>query len=104
MAIKVVAVVILATVSAFCGRGDVDLSKATKLQVEVVDYDPANPPTPPNHGLFEGGVGSSMKLSSFGVVDPVGTSLNLDFDGDGLPNLTECFPDLAKLYVKFLGG
>jgi len=90
----------IAAIAAFCtffiacsGRGDVDLSKATPLTAEPVASGPAagidpNPGTP--HGLFSLPPG---KWTSFqvlgGVIDPVGTVIEQDFDGDGINNTKE---------------
>ncbi|MES0491522.1 MAG: LIC12048 family lipoprotein [Leptospirales bacterium] len=41
------------------------------------------------HDLFSLQPGQLAKLSSFGIADPVGTTLSADFDGDGLLNVSE---------------
>ncbi|MES0488541.1 MAG: LIC12048 family lipoprotein [Leptospirales bacterium] len=41
------------------------------------------------NGLFSLQPGQTAKMSSFGTVDPVGTSLKSDFDGDGILNANE---------------
>ena len=76
------------------GSGNVDLSKAKKLKTENVDY------VSPN-GTTAGGSVDTTKINNLfslspnqwvtsnklgGVIDPVGTSLPDDFDGDGIRN------------------
>lgn len=66
------------------GRGNVDLSKATKLTAEPVEA-PKAPSTPINP-LFNNAPGSSVSLKSLGTIDETGLSLVHDYDGDGIPN------------------
>lgn len=68
------------------GRGNVDLSKATPLTAEAV-------PTPSGSGeaalnpLFSYTAGTWLSMKAIGgAIDPVGTSLAQDFDGDGIRN------------------
>jgi hypothetical protein len=74
------------------GNGNVDLSKATPLSAEVVQT-PATPTpnTPVGNNLSLSSLvpGQVAALSSFGIVDPVGTTLAQDLDGDAIPNNQE---------------
>jgi len=74
------------------GTGNVDLEKATPLTAEVVQT-PSTPvpgtPVGNNLSLSSLMPGQVAALSSFGIVDPVGTTLLQDFDGDAIPNNKE---------------
>lgn len=74
------------------GRGDVDLTKAKKLGAEPVSSGPgaAAEPTAPQHGLFTFNPGqwTTFRVAG-GAIDPVGTTLAQDFDGDGIDNTKE---------------
>lgn len=91
---RIVAFASLLILSISCsGRGDVDLSKATPLTAEPVASGPAagldpNPGTP--HSLFSLTPGKWYSFNVLGgVIDPVGTTLEQDFDGDGINNGNE---------------
>ena len=71
---------------------NVDLTKATPLSAEVVQVPKKPiPDTPLGNNLSLSSLvpGQVEALSSFGIVDPVGTTLIQDFDGDALPNNKE---------------
>lgn len=69
--------------------------KATMLTVEKVpscEEEPTRPDcadTDRTDNLFSLQPGQSAKIGSLGAVDPVGTSLSGDYDGDGLTNSQE---------------
>jgi len=80
--------------SIYCsGSGNVDLSKAKKLTPEKVDFiDPDNTPSDQNVqqvSLFSLKPGESISYKALGAIDPVGTSLINDYDGDGITNENE---------------
>lgn len=83
-------VCLIALLGACSGRGNVDLSKATPLTAEPVASGPAagqdlNPGTP--HHLFNLPPGQWTSFRALGgVIDSVGTTLEQDFDGDGINN------------------
>lgn len=95
---KTLALAAIIAVSACKGRGDVDLSKATPLTAEPVNLDPKKGPfaggpsggandTTQYNALFGYGIGQWVPANKAGgTIDPVGTSLNEDFDGDGITN------------------
>ncbi|TGK61790.1 hypothetical protein EHQ27_17345 [Leptospira wolffii] len=80
-------------------RGDVDLSKATWLVAEKVPLitekggivgGGTGTPSVPINNLFKLSPGSKVDASSLGgAIDPTGTSIINDFDGDGILNENE---------------
>lgn len=80
------------------GNGDVDLKKATWLVAEQVPLildkggvpgGTSNPSTPVN-GLFKYAPGTKVNVQSLGgAIDPTGTTIVNDFDGDGILNVNE---------------
>lgn len=83
--------VILLTASMIISCG-----KTEYLRVESVETDENGRAKDPDtqdvnlHDLFSNAPGSSIPLFSFsGAIDPVGTSLDQDFDGDGIINENE---------------
>jgi len=75
------------------GRGNVDLSKATPLTAEPVKTPPtggvpgSSGDNTQYNGLFNLQPGQWVSFKALGgVVDPVGTVLAQDFDGDGIAN------------------
>ncbi|TGM10870.1 hypothetical protein EHQ81_18090 [Leptospira selangorensis] len=80
----------------FWDDGNVDLSKATWLVAEkvplIVDKGgtPGVTPTTPVNNLFTLPPGTKVKVSALGgVIDPTGTTIVNDFDGDGILNVNE---------------
>ncbi|TGK03751.1 hypothetical protein EHO58_12820 [Leptospira selangorensis] len=80
----------------FWDDGNVDLSKATWLVAEkvplIVDKGgiPGVTPTIPVNNLFTLPPGTKVKASALGgVIDPTGTTIVNDFDGDGILNVNE---------------
>ncbi|PJZ65767.1 hypothetical protein CH371_11510 [Leptospira wolffii] len=81
--------------------GDVDLSKATWLVAEKVPLaidkggvpgvkNPGSIPDPPVNNLFKLSPGTKVNASALGgVIDPTGTTILNDFDGDGILNSDE---------------
>lgn len=81
--------------------GDVDLSKATWLVAEKVPLaidkggvpgvkNPGSIPDPPVNNLFKLAPGTKVNASALGgVIDPTGTTILNDFDGDGILNSDE---------------
>lgn len=65
---------------------------ATPVKTVPVDIEngviPGETPVAP-HKLFELSPGSSVLMSNLGIVDPVGTTIVQDFDGDGITNSKE---------------
>ncbi|PKA17048.1 hypothetical protein CH363_05065 [Leptospira haakeii] len=80
----------------FWDDGNVDLSKATWLVAEkvplIVDKGgvPGITPTTPINNLFTLPPGTKVKATALGgVIDPTGTTIVNDFDGDGILNESE---------------
>ncbi|WP_257588269.1 hypothetical protein [Leptospira sp. id769339] len=80
----------------FWDSGNVDLSKATWLVAEkvplVVDKGgvPGVTPTTPVNNLFTLPPGTKVKAAALGgTIDPTGTTIVNDFDGDGILNTDE---------------
>ncbi|WP_367898385.1 LIC12048 family lipoprotein [Leptospira sp. WS58.C1] len=81
----------------FWNRGNVDLSKATWLVAEKVPLItdrgglPGGGSTPvPVSQLFKFAPGTKVSISSLGgAIDPTGTTIGDDFDGDGILNVNE---------------
>ncbi|TGL62850.1 LIC12048 family lipoprotein [Leptospira sarikeiensis] len=68
---------------------DVDLSTAIKLTTEKVGLITDPKPVQPNK-LFSYAPGTAINASNFGgAIDPTGTSITNDFDGDGILNIHE---------------
>ncbi|TGK04890.1 hypothetical protein EHO59_08525 [Leptospira semungkisensis] len=103
--LKTILVVLLSLISLSCfgdwgwgKKGDVDLSKATRLTAEMVPLliDKSGIPkqnggqiTPVN-GLFNLPPGTSVPVAALGgAIDPTGTTIVNDFDGDGILNVSE---------------
>ncbi|PKA16516.1 LIC12048 family lipoprotein [Leptospira haakeii] len=78
-------------------RGDVDLSKATWLVAKTVPLiidkggiPGAGPQETPVDNLFNVAPGTKIRISSLGgAIDPTGTNIVNDFDGDGILNSDE---------------
>ncbi|PJZ64022.1 hypothetical protein CH371_20345, partial [Leptospira wolffii] len=80
------------------GRGDVNLSKATWLVAEKVPFVADNTGVPgqqqtpvvPVNNLFNLPLGTQVSAQSLGgTIDPTGTTIVNDFDGDGILNANE---------------
>ncbi|TGM91167.1 LIC12048 family lipoprotein [Leptospira licerasiae] len=83
--------ILLSGSCAFFGEenGDVDLSTAVKLTAERVPLIKDPKPPAPNQ-LFKFAPGTEVKASSLGgAIDPTGTNIVNDFDGDGILNANE---------------
>ena len=65
------------------------VAEAVDEETVTTDGTPSIPTPPPLSSLFNNAPGTQMKMSSFGTVDPVGTTLPADFDGDGIINSKE---------------
>jgi hypothetical protein len=79
------------------GRGNVDLSKATKLKAEPVE--PPKVSNAPVDPLFKYAPGSSVSMKSLGTIDQTGLSLVSDYDGDGIANTVSNNPaDNREVY------
>ncbi|MES0491388.1 MAG: LIC12048 family lipoprotein [Leptospirales bacterium] len=68
----------------------------TELKAEIVEDSSDGTQLPltgdqpiETHDLFSLDLGTWAKIGSFGIVDPVGTTLSEDFDGDGIINTKE---------------
>ncbi len=74
-----------------CTGGGSDGGEGTTLQTEPVDTPPgAGEGEVPVHNLFSSEPGTTVSMSALtGTVDPVGTNITDDFDGDGLVNSKE---------------
>ena len=87
------AVLFTLSIAACSGRGNVDLSKATPLTAEPVETPPGVTGGSDNtqlSSLFSAAPGQWIRANvTGGLVDPTGTTLLDDFDGDGLPNANE---------------
>ncbi|MEI1276706.1 LIC12048 family lipoprotein [Leptospira venezuelensis] len=69
--------------------GDVDLSTAIKLTVEKVPLVKEPKLPAPNH-LFDFAPGTEVNAAALGgAIDPTGTNIINDFDGDGILNVNE---------------
>lgn len=94
IACSAMALFIALFLAACSGRGNVDLSKATPLTAEPVASGPAaglDPNGPvATHSLFNLSPGQWTSFQVLGgVIDPVGTVIEQDFDGDGINNSLE---------------
>src|SRR5687767_8463020 len=84
-ATRLVVLVSFVSMSFFCsGRGDVDISNAEHLTVEVVPTTTTPPGAVDNtpHPLFSGQPGVPVPIQKLGTIDPVGTKVKEDLDGD----------------------
>lgn len=94
IACSAMALFIALFLAACSGRGNVDLSKATPLTAEPVASGPSagiDPNGPvATHSLFNLSPGQWTSFQVLGgVIDPVGTVIEQDFDGDGINNNKE---------------
>ncbi|MFB5738740.1 LIC12048 family lipoprotein, partial [Leptospira wolffii] len=77
------------------GKGDVDLSKATWLVAQKVPFVAVNEgvpgqPVTPVHDIFSLPLGTKVSVQAVGgTIDPTGTTIVNDFDGDGILNSYE---------------
>ncbi|TGK77412.1 hypothetical protein EHQ27_03140, partial [Leptospira wolffii] len=77
------------------GKGDVDFSKATWLVAQKVPFVAVNEgvpgqPVTPVHDIFSLPLGTKVSVQAVGgTIDPTGTTIVNDFDGDGILNSYE---------------